>query len=1119
MSMKKMFAAVACLAALGFSGCNCSRSPPGTSGGGDGSDAGGGTGGNGGGEPGDGGKIADPNDLNNPFKDTDCDGLNDAEEFGNTYAGGKRTSPNNPDTDGDGIMDGVEAGRTTSVDPTCAFVGDADPTTRTIPTEIDSDADGISDGVEDTNKNGRAESTETDATNPDSDFDGLKDGIEDKNFNGVVDPGETDPRKKDTDGDFINDGVEINVTLTDPLKADTDGDTCLDGAEDLNQNGVVDLGETNPKLSADCGAMNNPDSDNDGLPNTVEDKNGNGIVDPGETDPNNPDTDGDGIKDGVEDRNKNGRYDPGETNPLRKDTDCDGLLDGPDQGAFKGEDLNADGVVNSGETDPTKFDTDGDGISDGVERGISISERADIVNCVNVPYDQDPTTTTDPTKRDSDGDGIDDGAEDTNQNGKVDPGELNPNNPADGGGPAGQVCTAMNLRPVTFKAEGSPDIQLGLPASFTEVSTVSVGANKRGLIGYDPTHQVAFIAWREPARGTSATPTGDEAALRPLLAGIAAISAPTTQTFTTWDTIPALQGFYDQVGGVDIKARANAIAQQLIGAGAGSLVGTGGVAPANFRIQVEYLHRTNAAVVVIIAITPSAAAPANPVETAIFAMSDTAGGSAVAQFGDPNAIQCERFTPRSGMVDFLFVVDDSCSMAASQAALGNAATAMAANLNGSTLDWRISLVTSSYINSGTLRQFTRNIGQFQAWLTQNSACVANACSGFAGTTCTNATSNQCWIGTGGSGTEQLLASGRRAVNDLAPAAAVESPTKFRDGATAVVVLLGDADDQSAGVNATALIYSEYFNNTGAVAGVSKNPINQKIVVHGIVCPVGVNCNNETQNNPQKHAAVITATGGIRGEINNAASITSTINQVVNSAINAAGYKMQKPPIGASVKVALSSVNSLTTCPSPGNIPRSRVDGFDFDGVNRTLSFFGGCRPGVGMVEGAVSYRYWRDTTPNPGGNPPPCSMDPKYDPTDPDFCLGRLACDLVTNSCECPNDCGGGAPPGTVCNTNKLVCDFVCTSDCAGTCSGFQQCNVAACTCTCNQTGSCGVGYKFQNGSGVCGCVCDGASLNCGPTYAANLNSCSCVCQPSCGGCAVGTVCNPSTCTCSGGVN
>ena len=51
---------------------------------------------------------------------------------------------------------------------------------------------------------------------------------------------------------------------------------------------------------------------------------------------------------------------------------------------------------------------------------------------------------TDPNNADSDGDHIPDGAEDSNQNGRVDPGELDPNNSADGGDPTVQAACALN---------------------------------------------------------------------------------------------------------------------------------------------------------------------------------------------------------------------------------------------------------------------------------------------------------------------------------------------------------------------------------------------------------------------------------------------------------------------------------------------------------------------------------------------------------------------------------------------------------------------------------------------------------------------------------------------------
>lgn len=1099
-------------------------------GGGEGGGAGGGqgggaTGGSGGGTT----IVVDPMDPNNALRDSDCDGLTDEEEFGNIYPGGQRTNPANPDTDGDGILDGVEVGRLMSIDARCAsFVGDADPMSRTNPTAVDSDGDGIADGVEDANRNGRAEPSETDPTNPDTDMDGLADGVEDANKNGVVDTGETDPRRRDTDGDFIGDGLEVNVTRTDPTKADTDGDTCNDGAEDFNQNGIVDPGETNPLDGTDCGPANNPDSDNDGIPDSIEDRNGNGMVDPDETDPNNPDTDGDGLNDGVEDANRNGRFDTGETNPLRRDTDCDGLADGPTMGNVRGEDLNANGRVDMGETDPRRFDTDGDGLSDGVELGLIAANIADPVNCLNVPVDADPTTTTDPTNRDTDGDGIDDGAEDTNQNGRVDMGELDPNNPNDGrladGGvaPAGAVCTQMNLRPVLFRAEGEPDIQLGLPATFTEVNTMTVGGQRRGFIGFDPTNNVAFVAWRQAAPGNATNPTQDEAAIRPQLNGLGAITNPTTQTFTSWDNLPALQAFYDMAGTADLKARANAIANGLVGMGAGNLMGTAGVS-GPYKLQVQYLHRTNQAVVVIVAITPLA----NYSGMALFTMSDTAGGSAVAQFGDANAYQCETFQPGNGMVDFLFVVDDSCSMASYQTALANTATAVAAQLNNSTLDWRIAMVTTEYdrgsntYNQNTVRGFTRNINQFRSWLTQNSTCNSGNCSGITPTTaCWGSGSNGgCWVGTGGNGTERLLASAARAITTLTPTTAMEQAGRVRDGAQVVIIFLADADDQSGftvpgGDYITA--YSNFFSTQGATLNGWTNRLGP-LPIHGIICPDGQTC-GETQQNPRRAAGVITNRGGIRGDITSATSISNTIQAIMNSAIAGAGYRMQKPPIGASVKVAMDAVQDESMC-NRLDLPRSRVNGFDFDGINRSISFFGACRPSSATTSAAVSYRYWIDTTPNPGGNPPPCSTDPYYDPNDPDFCLGRLACNLVTSTCECPANCGGTPPPGKICNSNKQVCDFVCTADCGGTCSQYEACNVADCSCECRQTATCATGFRFQNGGGVCGCVCDTAALGCGSTYQADPMSCTCVCKANCGGCPNGTTCNQSTCSCTSGIN
>jgi hypothetical protein len=140
------------------------------------------------------------------------------------------------------------------------------PTTTPTPTQTpapapDGDGDGLPNNVDPC------------PSDDDCDDDGLMDGSassEDINDNGVVNPGETDPTNWDSDRDGLSDGLERGLTApegqdtdttsphwqpdsdpttkTDPLSADTNGDGVPDGEEDVNRNGRVDAGETDPSL-------------------------------------------------------------------------------------------------------------------------------------------------------------------------------------------------------------------------------------------------------------------------------------------------------------------------------------------------------------------------------------------------------------------------------------------------------------------------------------------------------------------------------------------------------------------------------------------------------------------------------------------------------------------------------------------------------------------------------------------------------------------------------------------------------------------------------------------------------------------------------------------------------
>jgi len=122
-----------------------------------------------------------------------------------------------------------------------------------------------------------------------------------------------------------------------------------------------DDGDTLPNYVDPC--PNDDDCDDDGLmdgPASSEDLNGNGVLDPGETDPLNWDTDGDGLSDGLEkgltapegqDTDTTSPHwqpdaDPStRTDPLSADTNGDTIPDGQ-------EDINANGSVDEGESAP-----------------------------------------------------------------------------------------------------------------------------------------------------------------------------------------------------------------------------------------------------------------------------------------------------------------------------------------------------------------------------------------------------------------------------------------------------------------------------------------------------------------------------------------------------------------------------------------------------------------------------------------------------------------------------------------------------------------------------------------------------------------------------------------------
>lgn len=169
------------------------------------------------------------------------------------------------------------------------------------------------------------------------------------------------------------------------------------------------------------GSVDVNDIDGDGLLNSEEDVNGNGLHDVGETDPFNADTDGGGEADGSE--VQMGRDPLLIYDDITYDRDGDGLTNGQEillNTNAEDPDSDGDGVLDGEDLFPTdpkyKEDTDEDGLPDAYERknNLQPDKRSD----ANEDPDNDQLSNvdefiegTDMNKFDTDEDGIGDGEE------------------------------------------------------------------------------------------------------------------------------------------------------------------------------------------------------------------------------------------------------------------------------------------------------------------------------------------------------------------------------------------------------------------------------------------------------------------------------------------------------------------------------------------------------------------------------------------------------------------------------------------------------------------------------------------------------------------------------------
>ncbi|MCK6549019.1 hypothetical protein L6R52_24450 [Myxococcota bacterium] len=882
----------------------------------------------------------------------------------------------------------------------------------------------------------------------DADMDGLPDDWE---RDQGLDPARDDAAE-DPDGDGLTNAVEL-AGGTRARDVDSDDDGVGDGEEDANQNGVADAGET---------SATNADSDGDGLSDGQElgrttpltsARPGIAGTDPAvfradadpasTTSPTSADTDGDGIPDGVEDRNRDGRWDAGETGALDLDSDDDGIADGV-------EDVNANGTIDAGETSPIAADSDGDGIPDGVEKGVTMpvvdpDGNGPLGGTLVATWrpDEDPSTTTSPTNPDSDGDGVLDGDEDWNRNGRYEPPrELDPlaaDSDADGVPDAGEgiavVCGAAALRPIALHSLAGADITLGLPLDYAEISVLrdTSGRGVGLMFRNASTGVVGFAVSRAPMAGDV---SGEQRDVRTRIDNAAGLSTEQDRALITWDGFPAIFSTARATSGGDTVDVAADMARRV--AQAGALTGAlppAGASPGAFTVYYETILRTGPGGAPLRAVVIGAIAAAPTSDATLIQLSDVANGTGIAQFGDFTGTGCDQFTsaPGNDVLDLLWIVDNSCSMSDEQNNVAAAGTEMVALLSTTQLSWRLALTTTEQNGGNLVRGFTASTPRATA--EAESAAWATAVG---------------QLGTGGSGEERGATIGITAAQNALPATAAESPSRFRQGASVIIVHMSDEEDFSVklasgggdtqcpenGGKQTRIdeLINGYLGlaTDPTIAGLTTFAIHgtQPNTTGADFCSFdqgAADCTGASQHG-RSYVDIANAMGGGTG------SICGNMSQVVQDIVRAgAGIASQieltEAPISSTIRVVMAD-ESGSFLGRP-DIPRSRQDGFDYafsldvasNRVEHKIVFYGSARPPANR-QLMISYRTWEQGSPSPGG--PDCD------------CGAGQRCNADTNACEIDPTCGGGCEAPDVCNMSTGMCEP--PDPCQGMCGENEQC-------------------------------------------------------------------------------
>ncbi len=367
------------------------------------------------------------------------------------------------------------------------------------------------------------------------------------------------------------------------------------------------------------------------------------------------------------------------------------------------------------------------------------------------------------------------------------------------------------------------------------------------------------------------------------------------------------------------------------------------VATSSFRVVVQVTHNTAGGNDLIgVGISNSSDYAANEAILTGF-LNGTNISSSSATF----ASKTDSFTGIADpLVDFVWVVDNSGSMAEEQTAVQNAATTFFSKLGNKHLDYRLGVLATG--GTGT-NSCTDNPGTHKAWELWGTGWTtsANGSAGF--------TANVSSVGTNGCGTESGIHSAEKALNlvNIAP----------RPGAKLIFVMLSDEGDQWGCYQGT---YLAGANNPGSpydpCSGRTPFNVNSNIfktngykvyTVSGLdattglsgTCSVAPTVAAYTNNFHSGYYDLAVATGGSSASICSS-DYNSIMDNIVTQAAGSSGYVLSRTPMSSSLVVKVNGVDAA----------QDATNGWQYNSASKSIVFAGTAWPASGAAI-TVSYTY------------------------------------------------------------------------------------------------------------------------------------------------------------------